>query len=81
MSDAGQQANRAERAGGDTPRSLRRLDMPLTLGTKTQWGEIGAVGLTGGERYYWMTDKHGCVSMMPATVVEKRHTKRISHER
>lgn len=29
MSDAGQQANRAERAGDDTPRSLHRLDMLL----------------------------------------------------
>lgn len=28
------------------------------------------VGLTGGERYYWMVDLCGCVSMMPAFMVE-----------
>ena len=43
---------------------------PLNLGTKTKWGKITAVGITGGERYYWMVDKHGCVAMMPASVVE-----------
>lgn len=42
---------------------------PLALGTRTQWGKIAAVGITGGERYYWMT-KAGVVSMMPADVVE-----------
>ena len=30
------------------------------------------VGFTGGERYYWMKDKHGCVSMMPAFIVEQQ---------
>ena len=44
--------------------------MPLALGTETEWGTIGAVGITGGERYYWMVDKHEGVSMIPAFVVE-----------
>lgn len=48
----------------------RDSEVPLRLGTETQWGAIGAVGLTGGERYYWMVDKHGSVAMMPACVVE-----------
>ena len=42
---------------------------PLLLGTKTRWGKIVAVGYVG-ERYYWMIDKHGTVSMMPAISVE-----------
>jgi hypothetical protein len=44
----------------------------IPLGTKTQWGNIAMVGFTGGERYYWMKDKHGCVSMMPAFIVEQQ---------
>jgi hypothetical protein len=35
------------------------------------YGKIAAVGLTGGERYYWMIGKHGDVVMMPADVIEK----------
>lgn len=38
-------------------------------GSKTKWGRIVAIGWIG-ERYYWMIDKHGVVSMMPASVVE-----------
>ena len=45
-------------------------DKPLRLGKKTPWGRISAVGLTGGERYYWMIARNGVVSMMPADVVE-----------
>jgi hypothetical protein len=36
------------------------------------YGKIGAVGLLQGERYYWLIDKHGTVSMMPADVIEPR---------
>lgn len=43
---------------------------PLKLNTKTQWGVIKAILLTGGERYYHMIDKYGGVAMMPAAVVE-----------
>lgn len=43
----------------------------LPIGAETRFGKIGMVGFTGGERYYWMIDKRGCVSMMPACVVEK----------
>ena len=41
----------------------------VPIGTKTQWGTVDAIGFVG-ERYYWMIDKHGCVSMLPASVVE-----------
>jgi hypothetical protein len=43
----------------------------LPLGTETKWGKIEMVGITGGERYYWMIDKHKVVSMIPALIVEE----------
>ena len=43
---------------------------PLPLGTETKYGRIEMIGTTGGERYYWMIDKKGTVSMIPASVVE-----------
>ena len=46
---------------------------PLPIGTKTQWGKIEAIGITGGERYYWMVDKYGCVAMIPAFMVEQKN--------
>ena len=42
----------------------------LRIGTRTRWGEIASVGITRGERYYWMVSKHGTVSMMPVGIVE-----------
>ncbi len=42
----------------------------IPLGTKTSWGTIQMVGRTGGERYYWMVDKHKCVAMIPGFMVE-----------
>jgi hypothetical protein len=45
---------------------------PLPLGAVIKpYGKIAAVGLTGGERYYWLIGKHGDVVMMPADVIEK----------
>lgn len=48
--------------------------MILMPGTQIEFcGEqvtVGAVGLTGGERYYWLTHPNGTVSMMPADAVE-----------
>jgi hypothetical protein len=38
----------------------------IPLGTETVWGRVSMVAMTGGERYYWMVDKDGAVSMMPA---------------
>ena len=52
------------------PESKTKQPLPLKLGTKTQWGEIYMVGFTGGERYYWMINRDGTVSMMPWFVVE-----------
>ena len=46
------------------------MSAPLPIGTRTQWGPVSAVGITGGERYYWMLSPGGVVAMMPADVVE-----------
>ena len=43
---------------------------PLPIGTQTEWGVIQAVGITGGERYYWIVDEN-IVSMFPAFIVEQ----------
>lgn len=48
--------------------SNRRVLLPGK--TVQPWGKIGAVMLTGGERYYMLIDRHGVVSLMPADVVE-----------
>ena len=49
----------------------------LPLGTIVKpYGRVAAVGTTGGERYYWLIDKHGTVSMIPAVEIEKRKAKR-----
>jgi hypothetical protein len=56
---------------------------PLPLGTETAYGRIETIGFIGGERYYWMIDKHGCVSMMPYFCVHtdgETKTVRISNE-
>lgn len=50
---------------------LRGSIEPLPIGRRTPWGRVRAVGLTGGERYYWMVDERGVVAMMPASVVER----------
>lgn len=42
---------------------------PIPLGTITAWGRIEAVGVTGGERYYWMSDGR-TAAMIPAFMVE-----------
>ena len=42
----------------------------LMVGTRTKWGRVSAVGTVEGERYYWITDKHLSVAMMPAVMVE-----------
>jgi len=41
----------------------------ISIGSQTLWGRVAAIGLIGGERYYWMVDKNS-VSTMPACVVE-----------
>lgn len=53
--------------------NTKKIIVPLgiPLGTETKWGTIGAIGTTGGERYYWILDKDGGVAMLPASVVER----------
>ena len=43
----------------------------LPLGTATAWGKTTAIGFIENERYYWMIDEDGSISMMPAMVVEE----------
>ena len=62
------------------------LRTPLPIGKKTRWGKIAAVGTTGGERYYWMTDKGNktkcdCVSMIPAVDVERGDVECLTEHR
>lgn len=44
----------------------------VKLGSKTPYGKVVAVGLIGGERYYWMIGRGQGVSMMPADVIEPK---------
>ncbi len=45
----------------------------IPLGTVVKpWGKVAAVRYDG-ERYYFLIDKDGSVSMMPADVVELAH--------
>lgn len=36
-------------------------------------GQVSMIGWISGERYYWLRDSSGSVSMMPADVVEAQH--------
>jgi len=50
------------------------LNHPLQLGTLIKpYGKIAAVGMLKGERYYWLCDTWGVVSMMPASLIEKMY--------
>lgn len=56
--------------------SKRHLDSdvtnpPLPLGTETEYGTIEMIGCLNGERYYWMVDQDGMVSMMPDFIIER----------
>ena len=43
----------------------------LIIGTVVEpWGEIVAVGHVG-ERYYWLLDDDGTISMIPAPTIEE----------
>jgi len=47
---------------------------PLPLGTKVKrYGTVAGIRSEGGdlgERYYFLIDKHGCIALMPAFIVE-----------
>lgn len=46
--------------------------IPVSLGTVIKlYGKVGAVGITGGERYYWLVNADGGVTMMPWFVIEQ----------
>lgn len=43
----------------------------LDIGSEVKpYGKVAAVGVTGGERYYWLIDRNDCVSMVPAATIE-----------
>jgi len=47
----------------------------VALGTEIKpYGRISAVGWVG-ERYYWLVNKRGDVSMIPASIIERDCTK------
>lgn len=46
------------------------MNPALPIGTKTQFGTIQAIQWSGGERYYFIIDRRGTVSYMPASAVE-----------
>lgn len=53
-------------------RRVRMIDLGMKMvmiGAKTRWGVVAAVGWVG-ERYYWMVQPDGSISMMPADMVE-----------
>lgn len=54
---------------------MRPKRPPLALDSIVTFGDdvwkISAVGMTGGERYYWLTNTDGDVAMYPAGVVER----------
>jgi hypothetical protein len=47
--------------------------LPVEIGTAVKpWGRVVAVGIVGGERYYWLKHRAPeCISMVPAEVVER----------
>lgn len=49
------------------------MNLPLRLGTKTVYGKIAAVGVREGERYYMIVDAQGCVTLMPAIIIEAKN--------
>lgn len=45
----------------------------IKLGTITEYGKVCAVGYVG-ERYYWLINDKGVVSMIPAIILESAIT-------
>lgn len=49
----------------------------IPIGSKTRFGTVQSVSLINGERYYYMINDKGTVSMMPAMIVENTPIKII----
>jgi len=43
----------------------------LELGTETIFGRVEGIYWREGERYYFIIDDNGCVSLMPSHTIEK----------
>lgn len=52
--------------------SGRSTEKIAALDSMTPWGRIAAVAYISGERYYFLINKHGTVSMLPADIVEAK---------
>lgn len=49
------------------------LELEAAIGERIGKWQVSAVGLIGGERCYWLLDKHGTVALYPAhTVAEMK---------
>jgi hypothetical protein len=42
----------------------------LLIGTKTKYGKVSGITCKEGERYYFLIDKYGTVSLLPADLLE-----------
>jgi len=42
----------------------------IMLGTKTKYGTVSGITCKGGERYYFLIDRFGTVSLLPADMLE-----------
>ena len=49
---------------------MKQLDKPIPLGTKTPFGKIVGIHSKSGERSYFMENKYGVVTLMPADMLE-----------
>ena len=54
--------------------------IPIPIGTRTAFGSIQAVGLTLGERYYWLV-KGKDVAMVPASTLEPMYLESLQARR
>lgn len=55
------------------------IEQDVEDGTETsilRW-TVAAVGITGGERYYWLVDEDGAVAMWPGFMVEAQTSERL----
>ena len=60
---------------------VEELRPPLYMGTEVPpFGRVVMIGHPG-ERYYWLQDKRGTISMIPAAVLEPMHDERVRKAR
>lgn len=60
-----------KKAFNNDPPSNYPEESLVVIGTKTVFGKVVGITNRGGERYYFLINKHGDVSLMPATLIEE----------